>query len=213
MHPLCRKTWFVILLLCAPLVVNAQDRLLVGAYDPAHVNGLVMIAENGANAPTAFGLRILVYRPEAKLEITPPLERVRLLGPVAPDGGPSASYARVHWDSPFEQRPLTLQWTRIGSRLIVGQISTRVAVNLALETYRPFGQSSGTLNFRAADDETLLGEQLSKPRTPMRLARFVLRTDRKAGGAASYADAAKQHALMLQAGHARSEAEDKTHPY
>ena len=213
MHPFCRKIWFVWLYLCAPLVAVAQDRLLVGAYDPAHINGIVMIAENGTNAPTAYGLRILVYRPEAKLEVAPPLERVRLLGPVAPDG----TYARVHWDSPFEQRPLTLQWTRVGPRLIVGQISTRVAVNIALETYRPFAQAfekaGGALNFRAADEETLFGEQLSKARTPLRFTRFVLRTDRKAGGAASYADAAKQQALLIQAGHAHSEAEDTTHPY
>ncbi len=209
MHPLFRKIWFGLLCLCASLVAFGQDRLLVGAYDPAHVNGVVMIAENGTNAPTAFGLRILVYRSEAKLEIAPPLERVRLLGPVAPDG----TYARVHWDSPFEQRPLTLQWTRVGPRLIVGQIATRVAVNIALETYRPFAQASGALNFRATDEETLFGEQLTKSRVPVRFARFVLRTDRKAGGAASYVDAAKQHALMLQAGHAHSEAGDTTHPY
>ncbi len=209
MHPLFPKIWFVLLCLCVSFVVAAQDRLLVGAYDPAHVNGVVMIAENGTNAPTAFGLRVLVYRPEAKLEIAPPLERVRLLGPVATDG----TYARVHWDSPFEQRPLTLQWTRVGPRLIVGQISTRVAVNIALETYRPFAQASGALNFRAADEETLFGEQLTKSRTPLRFTRFVLRTDRKAGGAASYVDAAKQHALMVQAGQAHNEAGDTTHPY
>ncbi len=213
MHPFCRKISFVLFCLCAPLVAIAQDRLLVGAHDPAHVNGIVMIAENGTNAPTAFGLRVLVYRSEAKLESAPPLERVRLLGPVAPD----SSYARVHWDSPFEQRPLTLQWTRVGPRLLVGQISTRVAVNIALETYRPltpaFEKAGGALNFRAADEETLFGEQLSKARTPLRFTRFVLRTDRKAGGAASYADAAKQYALMLQAGQAHSEAEGTTHPY
>ena len=196
--------------------VGAQERLLVGAYDPAHVNGVILLAENGQQAPTAFGLRVLVYRPEtqllatpsaaAKLEEAPPLERLRLLGPVAADG----SYARVHWDSPFEPLPLTLQWARISPRVIVGQLSTRVAVHIALEAYRPFAQTTGALNFRVADERTLYGEQLAKLRATLRYPRFVLQTDRASGGAASYADAAQQRATLLRTGHAKEEANETT---
>ena len=214
MHPLRFITLFCAWLL-ASVVARAQDRLLVGAYDPAHVNGITLLAENGQQAPTAFGLRVLVYRPNAdgapgKLEDAPPLERIRLLGPVAVDG----AYARVHWDAPFDPRPLTLQWARISPRVIVGQISTRVAVRVALETYRPFAQTTGALNFRVADDQTLYGEQLTKPRATLRFTRFVLHADRKAGGAASYADATKQSAALLRTGHAQNETNDfATHPY
>jgi hypothetical protein len=200
-----RLLWLVVLLLCAFSDGLAQDRVLVGPYDAAHVNGLVFITPG--QTPAFFGLRLLVYRPGELLEAAPPLERIALWGPHALDG----SYVRLHWRSPFEGgQTITLQYCRPGPRIVVGQLSAPANVRVALEAYRPWSEAreAASVNFQTQNNQIILGEQVGnqKPRTP--LSRFILRTDRAGEGAASYNDAAAMHKLIVREGKALTPSED-----
>lgn len=202
------KRWLVTtgcLLLLAPALALAQDRVLVGSYDPAHTNSLVFLlgrnSEQGNGRElwqSFFGVRVLVYRQGETVEDAPPLERIALFGPHAVDG----LYARLHWEAPFERKLLTLQWARVGPRTVVVRFSTQTRLRVAFETYQPFatGNEAARVNFRAPDARTLLGEEVAQVRTAGKPLRLLLRAEREANGAATYNDAALLRATLVKEG-------------
>lgn len=194
--------WFLV----GTFPIQAQERIVVGTYDPAHINSLVLgVAQQQPDGQRPqwqnfFGVRLLVYRLGAGVEDAPPLERVALFGPQASEG----AYGRLHWELPFERKLATLQWTRTGPRTVVGRFSSQTPVRVALETYQPFASlgESGRLNFRVQDVRTLLGEQVGKLKAkPLRM---LLRTERSAAGAASYNDTAALRETLTKEGRALS---------
>lgn len=200
----CLPTISFLWLLFGVLPIQAQERIVVGTYDPAHANSLVLgVAQQQPEDQRPqwqnfFGVRLLVYRSGTAVEDAPPLERIALFGPQASDG----AYGRLHWELPFERKLATLQWTRTGPRTVVGRFSAQARVRVALETYQPFTSlsESGRLNFRVQDVRTLLGEQVGKLKAkPLRM---LLRAERAAEGAASYNDAAALRETLTKEGRA-----------
>jgi putative isomerase len=188
-----------LILLLLATGARAQELLRVGTLDPAQVNSLVFVAGSQTQAPSFFGLRVLVYRQGETLEEAPPPGRIALFGPHAADG----SYARLHWETPFDRKPVTLQWSRLNQQVVAGRFSTLARVRVALEAYRPFAapNDAARVNYRAQDVRTIVGEQLARQR-PARAPRFLLRVERNAAGAASYNDPAALRAALLKEGHA-----------
>jgi hypothetical protein len=85
----------------------AEQRILIGPYDPAHVNGVTLIGGDR----NYFGLRFLVYRQGAEAEEV--FSRFRF-GPHAADG----SYAEITWQTTFDDKtPVRLRWGRAGRPL------------------------------------------------------------------------------------------------
>lgn len=205
----CLLTISFLWLLVGTLPTQAQERIVVGTYDPAHANSLVLgVAQQQPDEQRPqwqnfFGVRLLVYRQGASVEDAPPLERIALFGPQASEG----AYGRLHWELPFERKLATLQWTRTGPRTVVARLSTQARVRVALETYQPFTSlsESGRLNFRVQDVRTLLGEQVGKLKAkPLRM---LLRAERNAEGAASYNDVAALREGLIKEGRASVQAE------
>src|SRR5262245_8881066 len=103
-------------------------RAIVGAYDSAHINGVVFIA----NERNIFGLRFLTYRAGDAVEDAPQSYE---LGDCAPDG----SFARLIWRSKFDDKtPLILRWSRVSDHAVVGQLSAPSDMRVAIEAYRPW---------------------------------------------------------------------------
>jgi glycogen debranching enzyme len=189
--------WALVGLLSAATL--AQERVLIGAYDVAHFNGLVFIA----NEENFFGLRFLVYRQGESLEDAPSAQRIAELGPQAPDG----SYARIRWQSHLkDQGVITLRWSRINQRVVVGRLTVPAGVRVALEVYRPWDHTRNEktwANFIVQDDKrTILGETLHHKSYKPALRRFLVRTDREAAGAASYNDITEMRQSLVKNGHA-----------
>lgn len=175
------------------------ERVLVGAYDARHINGLVFVA----NERNTFGLRFLLYRPGATVEEAP---RQFELGAHAADG----SYARLDWRSQFDEKsPVVLRWGRVGKNMVVGQLTAPAGVRVALETYQPWrdarSETSWPVFAAAADRRTLCGEQVHNQSNKPALRRFMLRADRAAGGAASYDTATALRAELIKEGHTQSQ--------
>jgi hypothetical protein len=174
-----------------------EDRILVGAYDPAQINGLVFIG----NDQNFFGIRFLAYRPGADVEEVPQLFE---FGPHAADG----SYAAVSWRPPFDdQNPVDLRWSRLSKTVVIGRLTAPSNVRVAMEVYRPWSVASGDesrATFLAQPDRrTILGEQVQNQGNESLLRRFVLRTDRAAVGAASYENTEALRKMLLKDGHAQ----------
>lgn len=204
-----------LLILCCAIRVQAQERVEVGAFDPACSNCILLSTGVSATEtnnkttpePSFFGLRVLVYRQGETLEVAPPSERIALFGPNAADG----TYARLHWEPAFERKLVTLQWARSGPHTVIGRFSTQGKVRLALESYQPFGGGPGAnapgvrrVNFRAQDTRTLLGEQVLQQASQGKSLRWLLRADRAGDGAASYNDAPAFYAALVKEGRAVS---------
>ncbi len=178
----------------------AQDRGLIGAYDPAHINGIVFIA----NDQNFFAFRILVYRQGTSHEDSP---RSFDFGPYAPDG----SFAKVSWRPQIPQydvnSPVILRWGRTGKNVVIGAITAPSSVSVAIEVYRPWSQpniNESQATFGAQPDQrTILGEQVQNQRGAQLLRRFFLRTDGTATGAASYDDTAAMRKVLTSEGHAQ----------
>src|SRR5262245_7122239 len=115
----------------SPLETPGQEpprRAIVGAYDSAHINGIVFIA----NELNIFGLRFLTYRAGDAVEDAPQSYE---LGDCAPDG----SFARLIWRSRFDDKtPLILRWSRVSDNAVVGQLSVPSDIRVAIEAYRPW---------------------------------------------------------------------------
>ena len=195
---LCTITW----LWLAALPALAQERLIVGTYDPAHANALIFGAaqrdDKGTQWQSFFGVRLLVYRQGETVEDAPPLARIALFGPQASNG----AYGRLHWELPFTSKLATLQWAHTGPRTVVARFAAQTRLRIALEAYQPFPAFPETnrLNFRAPDIRTLTGEPVGKPKgKPLRL---LVRADRAGDGAASYNDAAALRATLVKEGRA-----------
>lgn len=154
----------------------STDRVLMDAYDAAHVNGLVFITgQQNALEQNCFGVRFIVSL-SGKAETSP---RKFKLGQHAPDG----SFASVSWQPEFDPKTtVTLRWSRAGKQLVVGQVSVSDNIRLTVETYRPWGDARDGLAWSAyheqSDRRTILGEQVHNQKTKAPLNRFLLRTER-----------------------------------
>lgn len=154
------------------------ERVLIDAYDAAHVNGLVFVSgQQTASEQNVFGLRFLVSGSNG-IEVSPGKFD---LGQHAPDG----KFARVSWHPEFDPKvSVTLRWHREGKQLVVGQLSATSNVRLTLETYRPWSDGRNELSWAVystqKDSRTILGEQIHNQKNKAPLNRFALKTDRAA---------------------------------
>ena len=169
---------------------------IVGAYDSAHINGIVFIA----NELNIFGLRFLTYRAGDAVEEAPQSYE---LGGCAPDG----SFARLIWRSRFDDKaPLILRWSRVGDNAVVGQLSAPSDIRVVIEAYRPWNDMRGDLGrtaFYAQDDRrTIFGEEVSNQKDSPPLRNFLLQTDRAGSGGAEYGDPLAMRATLLREGYA-----------
>lgn len=174
------------------------ERVLIGAYDARHINGLVFVANEG----NIFGLRLLVYRPDATVEEAP---RQFELGAHAADG----SYARLDWRSRFDEKSqVVLRWSRVGRNILAGQLTAPAGVRVALEAYQPWRDARNEMSWpifaAASDRRTIFGEQVHSQSIKPAWRRFLLRADRAGGGAAIYDTATALHAVLSKDGHAQS---------
>jgi hypothetical protein len=172
-------------------------RAIIGAYDSAHLNGVVFITDER----NVFGLRFLIYRPGVAVEDMP---RSYEFGPYAPDG----SYAQLSWRSRFDDKiPVILRWSRVSAKVVVGRIQAPPNARVAIETYRPWsdprGETSWTTFSAREDHRAIFGEQVNNQRTRPPLRNFLLRADRVATGAADYSDSQNMRRTLIRDGHAR----------
>lgn len=164
-----------------------KERILVGAYDAAQINGLVLITGNEqAPEQNLFGLRFLAYRRSGGFEESP---KQFDFGPQAPDG----SYARVNWRPQFDSKAtITLRWSRIGNQIVVGQMTASADMRLAVEAYRPWSNErngAAWASYAAQPDRrSILGEQIHNQKSKPPLRNFLLRMERAALVAANYND-------------------------
>ena len=184
----------ITLSLSASSTSSIQDRILIGAYDPSHLNGLVWITGN----QTFFGLRFLVYRPGAPIEENP---RRFDFGPNAANG----SYASLSWRSKFDENtPIILRWARTGRNTLIGLISAPSSVRVAIEAYRPWSEASSggswTNYLAQTDRRMILGEQVPNQPGSAGSRRFVLWTDQAPNGGASYEDPMSMRKMLLKEG-------------
>src|SRR5574341_1620412 len=154
-----------------------SERVLVGAYDSVHPNGVVFIT----NDQNFFGLRFLLYRPGVAVADAP---RSFDFGPHATDG----SYAQLKWRSRFDDKiPAALRWSRVSDRVVVGRLTAPPNTRMAIEAYRPWANvrsDAGWTAFSAQDDHrTILGEQVSSQKTKPLLRNFLLGSDVISSGA------------------------------
>jgi len=180
----------------APPVQAETRRAIVGAFDSAHINGVVFIA----NERNIFGLRFLTYRAGEAIEEVPQSYE---LGDCAPDG----SFARLIWRSRFDDKtPLILRWSRVGDNAVVGQLSAPSDIRVAIEAYRPWNDLRADLGrtaFSAQDDyRTIFGEEVDSQRARTPLRNFLLQTDRAGSGAADYGDPQAIRSILLKDGYA-----------
>ena len=170
--------------------ILAQERVLVGAYDPAHANGIVIVTNN----QNFFGLRFLLYRQGAAVEPSPQqLE----FGPHAPGG----AWSQIAWRTQFDDKtPVTLQWSRFGKNVIIGRLTAPPGVRVAMEAYRPWESPDAWGAFSVqADRRAIFGEQVQA--TSPGLRRVLIRTDRTGIGAANYNNADAMREMLLKDGH------------
>ncbi len=168
----------------------AQERVLVGAYDPAHANGIVIITNN----QNFFGLRFLLYRQGVAVESSPQqLE----FGPHAPGG----AWSQISWRTQFDDKtPVTLQWSRFGKNVIIGRLTAPSGVRVAIEAYRPWESPDAWGAFSVqADRRAIFGEQVQA--TSPGLRRVLIRTDRTGIGAANYNSADAMREMLVKDGH------------
>jgi mannosylglycerate hydrolase MGH1-like protein len=180
----------------APPGQEPPRRAIVGAYDSAHINGVVFIA----GERNIFGLRFLTYRAGDAVEEAPQSYE---FGDCAPDG----SSARLIWRSRFDDKtPLILRWSRVGDNAVVGRLSAPSDVRVAIEAYRPWSDlrvDLGQTAFYAQDDRrTILGEEVDNQKARLPLRNFLLQTDRVGSGAAEYGDPQAMRAILLREGYA-----------
>lgn len=177
------------LALWPPLAVRTQqnpgsdqtlpiEKVLVGAYDAAHINGLVFVTgQQNAIEQNCFGLRFIVSRLD-RVEESP---REFELGQHAPDG----SIAKVSWRPAFDPKTLiTLRWSRAEKQIVIGQLTSSANVRLTVEAYRPWSDARDGLAWPAfyqqEDRRTILGEQIHNQKNKAPLNRFFLQTERAA---------------------------------
>ncbi|MGA1369795.1 MAG: hypothetical protein ACO394_14920, partial [Blastocatellia bacterium] len=185
----------------------SAEQVLVGRLDEAAPQGLVLLSRTVSSTTpqifSAFGVRMLVYRPNEAIEELP--GRVTP-GPHTADGGAGS----VSWATRFDlERPITLRWSRPSPHLLLAQVSAPKGVRIALEAYRPWENQRGTsteswAHFRARPDRrTLVGESVHPRGLPPPRRRFLLQTDRTAIGAASFRESASLRTQLMAEGHAQ----------
>lgn len=187
---------------------ESAEQVLVGRLDEAAPQGLVLLSRTVSTSTpqifSAFGIRMLVYRPNEAIEelptrVTPGLHTA--------DG----STGSVSWATRFDpERPITLRWSRRTPHLLLAQVSAPRGVRIALEAYRPWENQPGAssqeswAHFRARPDRrTLVGESVRLRGLPPPRRRFLLQTDRTAIGAASFRESASLRTQLMAEGHAQ----------
>lgn len=163
------------------------ERVLVGAYDAAHINGLVFITGNRDSIDqNFFGLRFVTYRQGTAMDDSPSQFE---FGPQAADG----SFARVSWQPQFDPKTsITLRWGRIGKYSVAGHLTASSNIRLAVESYRPWSGDRDNAAWAAfaaqSDRRTVFGEHIHNQKVKPPLNRMLLRTDRAALEVASFSD-------------------------
>ncbi|MFN0112429.1 MAG: MGH1-like glycoside hydrolase domain-containing protein [Blastocatellia bacterium] len=163
------------------------EKILIDAYDAAHVNGLVFITgQQNAVEQNCFGVRFIA----SGLDGAEDSPRKFQLGPHAPDG----KFASVSWQPKFAPKTtITLRWHRAGKQIVVGQLSASANVRLTMEAYRPFSDARDGLSwpvYAAKDSRSILGEQIHNQKIKAPLNRFLLKTDRTALAKSAEAESA-----------------------
>jgi hypothetical protein len=180
-------------------VLPETARVLVDAYETAHVNGLVFITGlPSAAEQNLFGLRFLAYQPGGGVDESPHWFE---LGAHAPDG----SYASVSWRPQFNPKAMiTLRWSRVGKQLVAAQLSASANVRVAIEAYRPWSNEQNSPAWASyaaqSDRRSILGEQIHSQKNKLPLRNFLLRTDRAALGAANYNDVKNLRMVLVRDG-------------
>jgi len=175
------------------------ERVLIGAYDAAQINGLVFVTGNqNPSEQNFFALRFVTYRQDGEME---EVARRFEFGPNAPDG----SYASVSWQPQFDPKlTITLRWSRVGKRLVVGQVSASASVRIAVEAYRPWNGARDGLAWASytaqPDRHAIFGEQIHNQKNKPPLNRFFWRADHAGVDAANYNDESALRALLTKGG-------------
>lgn len=155
---------------------DQPEQVLIGAYDAAHVNGLVFVTgQQNAVEQNCFGLRFLTSG-SGGAEESP---RKFQLGQYSPD----SKFVQVSWQPASDPKTtITLRWHRADKHTVVGQLSASANVRLSIEAYRPFADSRDGSNWAVysanIDGRTILGEQIHNQKIKAPLNRFLLKTDR-----------------------------------
>jgi len=174
----------------------SYDSVAIEALDPDAWNGVVFLAK-AFHQPVSFALRV-GSRSGGFLDGDKIFDAVREVGPHAPD----ASYCRVAWRHYPREALVTLEWSRIDQKTVVGRLSAAKDFQLVLETYFSFlGVSSGADGFYSVNESqhAIFGERyfdnIFGP-----AARFVVMVDRPLLGSGIYPSLADLRETMNGSG-------------
>ena len=157
------------------------DSVAIGAFDPEAWNGLVFLAR-AHQQPLNFALRA-GSRSDTFLDGNEIFNAVSEVGPHAPDG----SYCRMSWKNLPREAPVTLEWSRIDERTVVGRFTAAQNLQLVLETYFTDGLQGGSQGFYTLDSskQAVTGERFFDDVFDAS-ARFVVMVDRPTIGSGVY---------------------------
>jgi len=169
------------------------DSVAIGAFDPEAWNGLVFLAR-ARQQPLNFALRA-GSRSGTFLDGNEIFNAVSEVCPHAPDG----SYCRMSWKNLPREAPVTLEWSRIDERTVVGRFTAAQNLQLVLETYFTDGLQGGGQGFYAIDSskQAVAGERFFDDVFDAS-ARFVVMVDRPTIGSAVYPSVVRQYPICLK---------------
>jgi hypothetical protein len=162
------------------------DSVEIDALDPDAWNGVVFLAK-AFQQPAHFALRV-GSRGSNYLVGKDLFNAVREIGPHAPD----ASYCRLGWEQAPRENLVRLEWARVDQTTVVGRLTAAEDIQLVLETYFPFGSTSGHMGNQgqfslAESNQAVIGERFfDNAFGPT--AQFVVMVDRPTMGSGTFAD-------------------------
>jgi len=182
----CLVTVLATVVLTAPANLAGQsqpkfDSVAIGASDPQAWNGLVFLAR-ARQQPLNFALRA-GSQSGTFLDGNEIFNAVSEVGPHAPDG----SYCRMSWKNLPREAPVTLEWSRIDERTVVGRFTAAQNFQLVLETYFTDGLQGGSQGFYTIDasKQAVAGERFFDDVFDASV-RFVVMVDRPTIGSGVY---------------------------
>jgi hypothetical protein len=158
------------------------DSVVIDALDADAWNGVVFLAK-AYQQPASFALRI-GSRSGSFLDGEKIYHAVGEVGPHAPD----ASYCRLGWRHSPRETLVTLEWSRLDEKTVVGRLKAPKDIQLVIEAYIPFihalwgAQGSYTVDeaHRAVVGERYFNHVYDHA------ARFVVMTDQPLLGSGTY---------------------------
>ena len=169
------------------------DRIVIDSLDADGWSGIVFLPY-AFHQKVPFGIRIGVQNSDAFVDGEEIFDRVREVGPHAPD----ASYARMAWKPPSSDTLITLEWSRIDRSTVVGRITAPSNFQFVLESYFPayFPLTGGPISwdldhdaqgFYSIDDshQSILGERYFD-NVFASISRFLVTVDRPVMGSGTY---------------------------